>query len=136
MAVKIDIHSGIVCDEVRREDNGKLILIGVYPSNIVVAELPAVLVPWLAVKVHATNPPVDEPFDVKVVMGDKELRTAKGRMKIGDQSPTWIVLPNLLLEKIQEEGRLEFLVRVGGGRWKTACWLPLSLKKPVTTAAT
>src|SRR5262249_1744121 len=118
MAVKVDILSGIVCDEVRREDNGKLILKSGYSSHIVVAELPALLVPWPVVKVRAENPPIEEPFDVKVMLGNKQLRTAKGRMRLADASPTWVALPNLLLEKIEHEGRLEFLIRVGGsGKW-------------------
>lgn len=38
---KIELDSIIICDDVRREDNGKLILIGVYPSGIGVGKFPA-----------------------------------------------------------------------------------------------
>ena len=33
----------IICDEVRREDNGKLLILGMYIKSIVVSQLPAVL---------------------------------------------------------------------------------------------
>lgn len=33
----------LVCDEARREDNGKLLLVGIYTPDIVVKELPVIL---------------------------------------------------------------------------------------------
>ncbi len=40
---RIDIEYVIVCDDIRREDNGKELLIGVYTRDIVVGAFPAVL---------------------------------------------------------------------------------------------
>jgi hypothetical protein len=40
----LEISFAIVCDDVRREDNGKLILIGVYGENIVLPQIPAPMV--------------------------------------------------------------------------------------------
>ena len=37
---EVSIDSIIVCDDIRREDNGKFILIGVYAASILVAEFP------------------------------------------------------------------------------------------------
>jgi hypothetical protein len=126
----LEVGAGIVCDEVRREDNGKLILIGVYPSNIVVAELPAVLVLWLVLKLEATEP-VDATFEFRVSLNGQQLRTGKGRIPIRTQGPSWIVLPSILLDKITTEGRLAFEVRTPGEEsWMTACWLPLTVKRP------
>lgn len=39
----IDIRSVIVCDDVRQEDNGKSLLIGVYVGDIVLPRLPSAL---------------------------------------------------------------------------------------------
>lgn len=36
-------HYTLMCDEVRQENNGKLILLGLYTPNITIASLPAVL---------------------------------------------------------------------------------------------
>ena|ERR1700733_4642203 len=38
-----NIRNVIVCDDIRREDNGKLILIGVYSDQILIDSFPAVL---------------------------------------------------------------------------------------------
>jgi hypothetical protein len=43
MANKLHIRSVIICDDVRREDNGKEILIGVYNGVILVPRFPSVL---------------------------------------------------------------------------------------------
>jgi len=43
MARKIRVHNFIVCDDIRREDNGKAILTGVYLGNMIVPGLPALL---------------------------------------------------------------------------------------------
>ncbi len=42
-APKITVKAVVVCDEVRREDNGKEILIGVYSSGVLVPQFPAPL---------------------------------------------------------------------------------------------
>ncbi|HSX20973.1 MAG TPA: hypothetical protein VLG38_07635 [Gammaproteobacteria bacterium] len=47
------LHS-IVCDDIRREDNGKFILIGVYPELIILNAIPAqiILGIWLQFKMQ------------------------------------------------------------------------------------
>lgn len=40
------LRSTLLCDDVRREDSGKLIIIGVYTPHIVVQSTPAVLSLW------------------------------------------------------------------------------------------
>jgi hypothetical protein len=66
----LDIRYVIVCDDVRREDNGKEILIGVYSSDILVPVLPAnlQLVFWM----HVYNDEVGEfPFEVRLTGPDR-----------------------------------------------------------------
>jgi Family of unknown function (DUF6941) len=43
MAKRLHIRSVIICDDIRREDNGKELLIGVYSGVIIAPRLPAVL---------------------------------------------------------------------------------------------
>ena len=47
----ITLKYALICDEVRREDNGKLIIIGMYTPNMAVPQLPFVL-PQLTLFVH------------------------------------------------------------------------------------
>jgi hypothetical protein len=44
------VRSVIICDDVRREDNGKEILIGVYNDKIVIDRQPPFLLPTLCVR--------------------------------------------------------------------------------------
>lgn len=41
--MSLSLRTTLICDDVRREDNGKFLLIGVYTPNIVVYQLPATL---------------------------------------------------------------------------------------------
>ena len=43
MTEPIDIDTVLTCDEVRREDNGKAIIIGVYVSDILLSKIPATI---------------------------------------------------------------------------------------------
>lgn len=43
MARRIRVDNFILCDDIRREDNGKIILTGVYLGNMIVSGLPALL---------------------------------------------------------------------------------------------
>lgn len=53
-----DIMAVIVCDDVRREANGKEILIGVYAGDIMVQSFPAVIATsiWLAIRPTEKGP--------------------------------------------------------------------------------
>jgi hypothetical protein len=50
---KLKLVCGIVCDDIRREDNGKEIIIGVYSGSIVVPQFPATLLLSLWVGLEA-----------------------------------------------------------------------------------
>jgi hypothetical protein len=41
MSLAIDIREVLFCDDIRREDNGKALLIGVYHGDMIVSNLPA-----------------------------------------------------------------------------------------------
>jgi hypothetical protein len=51
MAADYQVRSVIVCDDVRREGNGKELLIGVYPSAITLPAIPTVM-PALCVRME------------------------------------------------------------------------------------
>ncbi len=129
MAGDIEVGDGFVCDEVRREDNGKLILIGVYSSNIIVRELPAALVLSLVVNLKSQGP-VDVEMQFRVMLNGERIRGGKGRVKLSPSGAHWIVLPQIVLNKLQSEGVLAFDVQTEDQEWKTACSLPLALARP------
>lgn len=53
----ITLVHAIICDDIRREDNGKFILIGVYPEVIILSAIPAqiTLSLWLQFKIQIFN---------------------------------------------------------------------------------
>jgi hypothetical protein len=128
----MNVQFGFVCDDVRREDNGKLIFIGAYGSDIVVPELPAVLILTLAVRVEMKG---DEAFEIRVKMGETELRKGKGRIRSDADGGRWMLIPSILLDKLTTEGRLDFDIRIGEGDWITACSMPLRLRQQTTAAS-
>jgi hypothetical protein len=54
----IQVHSLILCDDARREESGKDILIGVYSGDILVPQFPAALLLslWAEYTVHGNGP--------------------------------------------------------------------------------
>lgn len=67
------VHA-IVCDDIRREDNGKFILIGVYPELILLNRIPAqiTLSLWLQFRVHIISKTTLE-FEIRGSAIEKEM---------------------------------------------------------------
>jgi hypothetical protein len=124
----VKIRFGIVCDEVRREDNGKLLLIGVYSSSIIVQQLPAVLVLSLVLGVD-NDKPAEAAMEFRVLLNEIQLRRGKGVLNVRSAGQNLIAIQSIPLEKIESEGLLDFQLRLRDRDWETVCSLPLALKK-------
>jgi hypothetical protein len=110
---QIKVRQVVVCDDIRREFNGKEILIGVYGSDIVVSNFPSPL--NLSFWVQFTAPEVapEIPLEVRL-MGDDELqfillkaviridRAGKGAIAIGPL-PTFLQVPTNLRLQIKQK---------------------------------
>ena len=74
----------IVCDEVRREDNGKRIIIGVYTNTILVPEFPFVLPSLTFFSFARASESGDFPFEASLLLPqqDEPSTKAQGRMQI------------------------------------------------------
>ncbi len=77
------VHS-IVCDDIRREDNGKFFLIGVYPEVIMLSAIPAqiVLGLWLQCRVQVFTKTTLE-FQIR---GNALQATLPFSLEIGDEN--------------------------------------------------
>ena len=67
----------IFCDDLRREESGKLIVVGMYGSSMVVSQAPSLL-PSLTVFVRSKTP-VDNPFEkfiVRILLDDTLIHEA------------------------------------------------------------
>jgi hypothetical protein len=68
----------LICDDVRREDNNKLILIGVYANNVVLQDFPATIRLRLVTRIHPKQREFALSFRVKV--NDEPVLIFKGRL--------------------------------------------------------
>jgi hypothetical protein len=127
-------HFGIMCDEVRREDNGKLLLIGVYGSTIIAESLPATLVLSLVINVDAEGAK-EAPAEFRIMLDDATLKAGKGLLRFTSADPQFLTVRSIPLENIASEGTLSFQIRLEGNDWITAASLPFTAKKPAANAS-
>jgi hypothetical protein len=111
-----EIQFGLICDDSRREDNGKLILIGVYAGNIVVPALPAALVLTLVVFFEALKS-VDSSIHLRVTLDTETIAEGEAKIKMdaGSTISTFTGIPVAL----QRTGLLSFQIRMSSERWET-----------------
>jgi hypothetical protein len=123
---------GIVCDDVRREDNGKLIVIGMYASDIRLSVLPSHLILSFMIAVDSKKAG-NVKFEALISLGDKELGRAEGELNLRE-GKSFISLPRLGFE-IQEGGQFKLEARLGSDEW-TELWRgPIGLPRKSPTSS-
>ena len=123
------IENVVICDFVRKEDNGKHFLIGVYPKDVRVGNFPATLRfdVWFQTPVTEIN---DFPTEFRVVNSEKEsFMTATGIVSIGldDICLATIIIPNIIAV-VPKPTNIIFQIREPKKRWQTLKALPISLR--------
>jgi hypothetical protein len=125
--VAVQIRFGILCDDIRREDNGKLLLIGVYDADVRVPQLPTALVARLVVGVDIQKPLVPAELEVVVSLDDARVLTGKGKITL-DRGRAMIPLPQMRLP-IEHDGVLQFKIKLTpSDPWVVAWDGPVSLQ--------
>ena len=121
MTPKIDF--AIPCDDIRREDNGKFILLGVYGRDIGTTTVPATILLTLALFMSA-----DEPgeWDVEFegLAGSKKKAEAKGHLAIQSPGPGMFPIPGFLFADLDKPIELRFRWRINGGNWEDVTSIP------------
>ncbi len=120
-ASKINIDFALICDEVRREDNGKLLIIGLYAYDIIVRNFPVDLALTVVVSVNV-DAPIETDFELKISHDGKLMSDMKGRFRVEKSSITGF--PKLTLH-ISDPGELQFEMRFGDGEWRTIRKTPI-----------
>jgi hypothetical protein len=108
----MQLHFGVLCDQVRREDNGKLIIIGVYASDVIVPRFPSDTLLSLALSFRAELAEATK-FSLTVTLNAQELVSGSSEFQVTDTKTAFVVFQNIPIH-LREEGRLEFLVESGG----------------------
>lgn len=114
------VPTAIVCDDVRREWNGKDLLIGVYGSGIKFDSIPNFLICslWLELNVKSAG---DFDMFVRVVDNNKQVLfqpPTSAKLKVPEPGFSNIALPGIALN-IGSTGMLEFQLSANGENWTT-----------------
>ena len=125
---KPSTYSVVLCEDIRTEDNGKLLFIGVYPSRVLVNHFPANLrfSFWISGKtceeenkaqleVSVIN--LDSSEEIKVLKSFAlQIKIAESEFIDGTADFSYAII-NLPI-KIEDESLLRFKVKPDGGKWK------------------
>ena len=118
----------IICDDVRTENNGKDIIIGVYIENIIVLKFPANVLLALWTQFFA-NRNGDILASFRVQKDKNNLFFAKGVIQINDYKKiTTMRIPGIPLH-VDAEGMLVFQIREEKKKWITIKEIQINLQK-------
>ena len=127
------VQNIILCDEVRKEDNGKNFIIGVYPHNILIEDFPATIVLTLWIQFHAEE---NGPLSVEFRAIDKNKNTltrGEGTLDIKDcKIISTITVPHMPINLTEKTEILVFQMRQKTKRWKTIKEMPVEKRKKPT----
>lgn len=108
------IGSAIFCDDVRREDNGKILMVGAYASEIIVSEFPATLILQCLIVVDA-----DEANKLQLAFEffmDDHLRTrGRGELTLYNKGRILLPIHNLVAQDMKEPCVLRLDLDIGQG---------------------
>ena len=136
--------TALLADQIRREDNGKGMIIGVYTGDVLVSSLPASMsfAVWLELEISGADlmPELDLEIRLKVAGENKpddfETRqqvqitfrpSGETEKRISKKAKTVLVI-NGVPAQIRQGGQLDVSIRTNNGRWKSV------LKKSVILA--
>jgi hypothetical protein len=120
----IAVRFGIVCDQVRREDNGKLLIIGAYGHSIDVSALPVNLMLTLVIGTWSKKPVTDYPIEVRASFSGEPIHSGSGTIALKEAGSDLLILPNIFVSA-SRAGELEFKAKLGADRWKVITTIPV-----------
>ena len=113
----------ILCDDGRREDNGKIMLIGIYGANIVIPVFPANLSLCLALFISADQEE-EMPVQFKVNLNGDVITDGGGTYKFAKADNIISLVPHIPVSA-PSPGVLTLEVKFGDADWVTAVTIPL-----------
>jgi len=121
------LKSFILCEEIRKEDNGKLIFIGVYPENVLAYKFPAKLkfAIWISgettaisnkIELDIAAEPLDDGDKIPIARAEMDMPISEDKLVSGTTDfNLWL---EGLIVGFEKESRLIIRAREKGGRWK------------------
>jgi hypothetical protein len=130
----LKLLAALVCDDWRREDNGKEILLGIYTGGIVVPQIPVALQICLWLYVQPPEPGVAQ-FDLRILEpSHKEVLQANFQFQVAStEHPMTVPLVRLPFQ-ISQLGTFKFQWKLPGHDWKTVVEKNVSMLPPRTAS--
>lgn len=127
-------ETAILCDQVRREDNGKLILIGVYGGDILVDSYPATLGLTAYVEGEVLEPGFFE-AEFQFIDGTGAEMSPELKVTSGDRQFVrgHFAVPVVAVLTFHKSGNCVFRVK-DGDKWKTLLTKSIKLKKEIVAS--
>lgn len=124
----LKLEYAFICDDVRREDNGKFLFLGAYANNIGFMEFPGSLSGRIVLGIRVTKPPAHK-IELKVYVDGEEVGGGTGTLGSKQAGFTFIVLP-LRLHDVLGPGEFSLRFREAGLRWRTVLSMPITELNP------
>lgn len=123
MSEALRVKSTLLCDSIRREDNGKLLLIGVYPGDILFASYPATFSGYILSLITAS---VDgpTPCQLKIEIGDSVVNSATVDLVFARGREEYIGLP--VMFAAESPGMVVISIKVSSYDWQELLRIPAS----------
>lgn len=137
MIAPLTIKAAIMCDEIRREDNGKGLFIGVYLGDVVVKAFPAALrLTWVLLAQPRSSSEHEMEFKLTYDENTADPKTVLARMEIQSTPPDGVeevqlILPDVTLT-FKEQTTLTLSVK-DNGEWHPIVKKSLMLAPPSGT---
>jgi hypothetical protein len=128
----LDIKWAILCDDVRIENNGKLIFIGIYQSVITVSEFPTQIMSRIVFGIDIKQPG-EHIVELKIEFGQKEIAGGTIGLEADGTGPNMLPSPAIPL-RLQEAGLMRIMAKLKGQRrWLTLLNIDVKRTNPATS---
>ena len=122
----VSVRYGILCEDIRREDNGKHILIGMYGRNIELTTIPGHLALALLLAIDATGPGTSK-IEVVGLLNNDQVSKAAGEIRFDAEGLILLPLPTVPV-LIENQGALVFRAKLEDGEWVDLWKGPVALR--------
>lgn len=121
-------ENAAICDDIRTENTGKLILVGVYQENILVTKFPTQfrLAAWAEIRVDRNG---DIPIEFRILRNRKPLVHGGGILNVRDFTQRVAFTTPPMPIELDSECALSFQLRETGQKWHTLKKLAVKLRE-------
>lgn len=131
------IQSAVICEDVRKEQSGKTILLGVYAGDMVFVTnssgpFPTQKILWVQAECLSNESTMAE---FQISYNDKELMTVKQESPSGKKGRVFAFPITRIGMSVEAPASLDVKFREPGGRWKKILRQPIKFQSSPPTAS-